>query len=536
MEMNKYLKTSIKISLFAVPVILGMIGFADLYKDLWSRIYHTMALYAFSFDAEEEYLQTHKYLQVARLFAGIATFSIVIAIANNFWSSFSAFVQVKINKCVVVHGEGDQAARVLQGIREGGSRATISDHKYYFNAAHQVLAFDTDAEAFLYLESNLDNFFPEGSEKGSRNNIVLCSNMFSNSDCEREYFTVYNPAEACARLYWKEHWIDQNRLLKKSEKPDYNTVAIVGFDHFGEQILNQALIMNVTDRQLEPAEEDRPYLGEYWNQVKSMSGINYYVIGSDGADYCAMHPMLSKFLNLNGKDEGHKDSLHFYPSLSDMGIRMLDSIDLIIIALDDPEECLEMMNKIVFAGLTDDIHIHCSHEDILYSLYQTVTKGLTIIPFGMNHDLYNLENLLHEQMEQSAKELNFNYVKGSLDHSVTKEQEKQLREESWKKLTYFQKLSNFASCDHEAIKKGLLSQYPFSEDEDSDTANLLMEIEHTRWERFYWLHNWEYNSQRNDAKHFHPNLVPFFQLSRKEQLKDYDAYKKIVENMRVSNS
>ena len=66
------------------------------------------------------------------------------------------------------------------------------------------------------------------------------------------------------------------------------------------------------------------------------------------------------------------------------------------------------------------------------------------------------------------------------------------------------------------------------EDTDTATANLLMEIEHARWERFYWLHNWEYNPQRNDAKHQHPNLVPFYKLDRKTQLKDYDMFKAIA--------
>ena len=528
MDKRKVLKRIIAIALIAVPFVLGFIGFADLYEDIGSRLYHTMALYAFSFDAEEEYLQAHMYLQIARLVAGAATFSIVIAIANNFWTSFSDFVQIKLFKAVVVHGEGDQADRVLEGIKESGSAVIKCNSKVCFMGKDQVLAFDTDAEALRYVESHFHDFFPKGSESGSKNRIVLCSNMYSNSECKRDYFSIYNPAEVCARQYWSEHWIDRGRLFDNQEKSPYKSVAIVGFDHFGEQILDQALIMNVTDRQLELTEEDKQYAGERWGQIREMQGVDYYVVGSDGADYCAMHPMLSEFLNLNGEDGGHKDSLTFYASLSDMGIRMLDSIDLIIIALDDPEACLEMMNKIVCAGLTDDIHIHCANEEILYSLYQTVTKGLTIVPFGMNHILYSRENVLHEQMEETAKDMNFNYVKGSLEHPIGKEQEKKLREESWNKLTYFQKLSNFASCDHNAIKEGLLKQYPFTEDVDTEAANILMEIEHTRWERFYWLHNWEYNPLRNDAKHQHPSLVPFYKLSRKDQLKDYDMYRKIA--------
>lgn len=528
MDKHKILKTAAKVALVVVPFILGFIGFSDLYEDFWSRLYHTMALYAFSFDAEEEYLQAHMYLQVARLFAGAATFSIVIAIANHFWTSFSDFIQIKLFKAVVVHGEGDQADRIIEGINESGSNAIIYRSKTCFKARNQVLAFDSDAEALRYIESHLQDFFPKGSDSGSRNNIVLCSNMYSNSECKREYFSIYNPAEACARLYWKDHWLDRDKFLEGPDKPLVKSVAIVGFDHFGEQILDQALVMNVTDRQLELTEKDKQYVGAYWNELKGLQGIDYYVVGSDGTDYCAMHPMLSEFLNLNGVDGGHKDSLTFYASLSDMGIRMLDSIDLIIIALDEPEACLEMMNKIVCAGLTDDIHIHCGNEEILYSLYQTVTKGLTIVPFGMNSVLYNRENVLHEQMEQSAKDMNFNYVKGTMTQPIPSGQEEKIRNESWQNLSYFQKLSNFASCDHNAIKEGLLKKYAFTEDADTDAANLLMEIEHTRWERFYWLHNWEYNPNRNDTKHQHPSLVPFSDLDRKNQLKDYDMYRKIA--------
>ena len=529
MDTRKYLIRIAKIALFSTPFILGFIGFADLYKDLWSRLYHTMALFAFSFDAEEEYLQSHAYLQIARLFAGAATFSIVIAIVNNFWSTFSAFFQINVFNAVVVHGEGEQATRVIEGLKGSGSTAIICNCKICFKAKTQVLAFDSDAEALRYIEAHIQDFFPYGSEKGSRNDLVLCSNMYSNSECKREYLSIYNPAEVCARQYWREHWLDRDRFIGDQEKPVIKSVAIVGFDHFGEQMLDQALIMNVTDRQLELTDEDKPLVGEYWDQIRNMQGVDYYVVGKDGADYCAMHPMLSEFLNLNGVDGGHKDSLTFYESLADMGIRMLDSIDLIIIALDDPEACVEMMNKIVCGGLTDDVHIHCAYEDIIYALYQTVTKGLTIVPFGMNRDLYNRENLLHEQMEQDAKQMNLNYLLSTLDHPVGKEEEDKLRDETWNKLTYFQKLSNFASCDHNAIKEGLLNKYPLSDNTDTESANVLMEIEHTRWERFYWLHNWEYNPQRNDAKHQHPKLVPFSELDRKSQLMDYDMYRQILD-------
>lgn len=525
MDKHKIIRTTVQALLFAVPFALGLIGFADQYRDFGSRLYHTMALYALNFNADEEYLQAHRYLQAARILAGAATFSVIISILNNFRTSFAAFIRIRFFGAVVVHGEGSRAERVLEGIRDNGSSAIRGNCRACFRARNQVLAFDTDGEALRYLDANLGNFFPGGNGGKGKKKIVLCSDMYSNSECKKDYFSIYNPAETCARLYWQEHWLDRERFTGQGGEDMIRRVAIIGDGRFGEHLLNQALIMNVTDRQLETTEEDGKYIGEYLDRIRSLEGVEYHVIGSGGRDYLAMHPMLGEFLNLDGEERGHRDSLRFHESLSDIGIRTLNSFDRIIIALDDPEKCLEMMNKIVCAGAAGEIHVHCADERILNSLYRTETKRLKIVPFGMNRKLYSRENILHEQMEKSAKEMNFNYVKSTAEGPVPEDGAEKLMEESWNGLTYFQKMSNFASCDHGAIKEGLLRKYPFSENADTDTANLLMEIEHTRWERFYWLHNWEYSAQRDDAGRRHPSLQPFSRLSRKDQLKDYEMYR-----------
>ena len=78
MDKHKIIRTTVQALLFAVPFALGLIGFADQYRDFGSRLYHTMALYALNFNADEEYLQAHRYLQAARILAGAATFSVII--------------------------------------------------------------------------------------------------------------------------------------------------------------------------------------------------------------------------------------------------------------------------------------------------------------------------------------------------------------------------------------------------------------------------------------------------------------------------
>ena len=42
MDIRRFLKIAGKVALVSVPIILGFIGFSDLYKDLGSRLYHTI--------------------------------------------------------------------------------------------------------------------------------------------------------------------------------------------------------------------------------------------------------------------------------------------------------------------------------------------------------------------------------------------------------------------------------------------------------------------------------------------------------------
>ena len=55
-------------------------------------------------------------------------------------------------------------------------------------------------------------------------------------------------------------------------------------------------------------------------------------------------------------------------------------------------------------------------------------------------------------------------------------------------------------------------------------ADLLQEIEHRRWMRFYELYNWQYDPVRDNRLRRHPMMLPYDRLSPEEQKKDAYAW------------
>ena len=53
----------------------------------------------------------------------------------------------------------------------------------------------------------------------------------------------------------------------------------------------------------------------------------------------------------------------------------------------------------------------------------------------------------------------------------------------------------------------------------------IAELEHIRWCRYYYIHNWKYGLETDTAKRIHNCLIPFAQLSEAEKLKDIEAIK-----------
>ena len=92
----------------------------------------------------------------------------------------------------------------------------------------------------------------------------------------------------------------------------------------------------------------------------------------------------------------------------------------------------------------------------------------------------------------------------------------------WEKLDCFKRYSNVSSSDYMYMVNRLFERgLPWDR---------IAELEHIRWCRYHYIHNWKYGAETDSSKRIHNCLVPFAELSEEEKLKDIEAIKSKLQN------
>ena len=137
------------------------------------------------------------------------------------------------------------------------------------------------------------------------------------------------------------------------------------------------------------------------------------------------------------------------------------------------------------------------------------------------------EFVMKDELNRRARLMNDIYNEGAANPA------------QWKELSPFLRQSNIAAADHLIVKaRYLLEDESLTElsTEDcrrayeryrelyAERADLLQEMEHRRWMRFYQMYNWQYDPVRNNAKRRHPMLLPYEELDETDRRKDAYAW------------
>lgn len=474
----------------SLTYIFGLIGFFQSYStSFFNCLYATTSLFTMSLLASPE--QMNIYIEIARWLAIIISANMIIIFFQSVFTQFQAHKRLKNDQLIVLHGNSDYLVQLDINIEN----SIIMNHSVLWGAKRHLLSFKNDNEMLNYMAEH---------QKDMRQDCTcyLLTDSLRRGNYERQNIVLCNLAENNARFYWKNYPLGF----------DENCIVIVGFGVYGRELLNEAILFNVLDVH---------------------SHIQYHIFG-DGEDYLARHYELKQCLSI-GQEDPQQDSLLFYTESWLKYPDLLEKADRVIIIDDDDEMNLSTLNEMNKYFVTKRVDIKYMNPQIIHSLWNE-----NIFVFGDEKTLLSEEVVINEGTLKEAKKIHAKYYRQYVcQHKCQKDCLSCASFcKDWASLSSFIRYSNIAQADHVLNKKRILnhlkhddhlSLYEFYQSLDSASLFLLEEIEHIRWCRYHYLHNWCFGKVRDKVKKEHPCLVDYSLLLEEDKRKDQDAWKSIFD-------
>ena len=259
----------------------------------------------------------------------------------------------------------------------------------------------------------------------------------------------------------RQYW--RKYPVEKSER-----IALIGFEDVGKNILLYGLQMNLIDPE---------------------QHFEYHIYG-DGKEFRREHTELDKMT----PDEiiFHDDGILEFAEMADF--------DRIIICGSIDESCniITLSKLLAAAPIKHQIYVYAPNGDIITNLFGK--DG--IICFGDVKETVSIDLILNERSMEAARKQHEFYVK-------------QHGGKPWEKLDCFKRYSNVSSSDYMYVIDRLL--------EKGVPIEKIAELEHIRWCRYHYIHNWKYGVDTDSSRRIHNCLIPFSELSEAEKTKDLEA-------------
>jgi hypothetical protein len=311
---------------------------------------------------------------------------------------------------------------------------------------------------------------------------VICESESVLADIP-ENIKLINRYDLTARSFW------QNYPLDKDEKK----ILFIGDGKLAGVMLERALMNNVFSK----------------NQ-----SVKYYVFGKWG-DFLLNHKRLNDMLDINNSSYD-RDSVYYTESSWNSDEMILTEADRIIICGDSNNSNASLSVELINYFPTNAKIFVCSE-----------TAPADVTCFGTDDELMSRKLIMGDFLDQIAIRLNDMY------------REKTGSGSKWEELSPWHKASNIASADHLRVKIGILlpdadtryitknlcreamSKYEGLSEEEKDECRW---IEHERWCRFHYLHNWKFNEKRDNKLRRHPLLKPYEELTDNEKRLDDSSW------------
>lgn len=261
----------------------------------------------------------------------------------------------------------------------------------------------------------------------------------------------------------RQYW--KSYPVSKSER-----IAIIGFESVGENLLLYGLQMNLIDPE---------------------QHFEYHIYG-DGTKFRRQHTELKQM----APDEivFHDDGV--------CGPEEVMNFERIILCGSRDESCniAAASDLLLSSPGSQKIYIYAPNGDIVTNLL----GDSRLVCFGTAKETASADSIFNERsMEAARRQHEFYFEK----YGGT----------PWEKLDAFKRYSNVSSSDYMPVIERLLKQ--------GVSLEKIAELEHIRWCRYHYIHNWKYAPETDSGKRLHNCLIPFSQLSDAEKQKDVEAIK-----------
>lgn len=302
--------------------------------------------------------------------------------------------------------------------------------------------------------------------------------------------SFFSPSKCCARRYWQEH---------PSHSPT-EKIVLIGNGSLCADILEQALLVNV---------------------FAEKQDMMYHVIGSLD-EFRREHRQLHQIAAIDTITPG-RDSIFFHKETWSELTYILMQSDRIILCEDDSAANLE--NLIAIRKCIPQKKVVHTKMDCSEAVRKSFVGECF---FGGAQEIFTPDLVMRQAQNILAKKMHELYLKGAGTTTPR-----------WEDLSDFTKASNYAVADHLFTKiHMLLPDEAFSEitpelcskaydvylKTRDEQADFRRRIEHERFMRFHWIHNWSYGPKRNNEARIHHLLCPFDDLPYEEQIKDDYAW------------
>ena len=231
------------------------------------------------------------------------------------------------------------------------------------------------------------------------------------------------------------------------------------------------------------------------NLIDPAQHIEYHIYG-DGREFRREHSRL----DCMEPDEVifHDDGVYEFEQISDF--------DRVIVCGSGQENdnVATVSKLLVSAPMSCQIHVYAPNGDLISNLF----GNDRLICFGTTKQTASPEIIFNEKSMEAARRQHEFYFK---KYGGT----------PWEKLDAFKRYSNVSSTDYRHVIDRLLKE--------GVSLETVTELEHIRWCRYHYLHNWKYAPVTDPQRRLHNCLVPFSELSEAEKLKDIEAIKSTVD-------